>query len=277
MAGDQAMTVWFIGAGPGAPDLLTVRAQRMLSTVPVVLYAGSLIPPEVLAGTRPDARLVDTAELDLDAITSELVGAHAAGQDVARLHSGDPSIFSAVAEQARRLDAVGVPWQIVPGVPAFAAAAAALRQELTLPGVGQTVVLTRTSARATPMPAGEDLVSLGALRCTLVLHLAVQNVDLLAAALLPHYGADCPAAVVARASWPDEIVLRCALGELVPRVRAAGIRRTAIIVVGEVLAHGGFRESHLYSATRDRQTAGRDHPAARRDHPVNGDREEPRS
>jgi precorrin-4/cobalt-precorrin-4 C11-methyltransferase len=147
------MTVWFVGAGPGAPDLLTVRAQRLLAAAAVVLYAGSLVPAEILAGTRPDARLVDTAGLDLDAIIGELVSAHASGHDVVRLHSGDPSIFSAVAEQARRLDAAGVPWQIIPGVPAFAAAAAALRQELTLPGVGQTVVLTRTSARATPMPA----------------------------------------------------------------------------------------------------------------------------
>ena len=255
------MTVWFAGAGPGAPDLLTVRAQRLLAAAPVVLYAGSLVPPEVLAGTRPDARLVDTAELDLDAIIGELVSAHAAGDDVVRLHSGDPSIFSAVAEQARRLDRAGVPWEIVPGVPAFAAAAAALRQELTLPGVGQTVVLTRTAARATPLPPGEELASLGATGCTLVLHLAVQNVDQVAAALLPHYGPDCPAAVVARASWPDEVVLRCPLGELAPRVRAAGIRRTAIIVVGRVLADGNFRESHLYSAARDRTaTGGREEP-----------------
>lgn len=253
------MTVWFVGAGPGAPDLLTVRAQRLLALAPVVLYAGSLVPPEVLTGTRPDARLVDTAGLDLDAITGELVSAHAAGNDVVRLHSGDPSIFSAVAEQARRLDAVGVPWQVVPGVPAFAAAAAALRQELTLPGVGQTVVLTRTSARATPMPAGEELAALGATGCTLVLHLAVQNADQVADALVPHYGPDCPAAVVARASWPDEVVLRCALGELAGKVRAAGIRRTAIIVVGRVLAHGSFRDSHLYSAARARTvTAGRE-------------------
>jgi precorrin-4/cobalt-precorrin-4 C11-methyltransferase len=230
------VTVWFVGAGPGAPDLLTVRAQQLLATAPVVLYAGSLVPPEVLAGTRPGARLVNTA----------------GGHDVVRLHSGDPSIFSAVAEQSRRLDAAGVPWQIVPGVPAFAAAAAALGQELTLPGIGQTVVLTRTSARATPMPAGEDLATLGATGCTLVLHLAVQNVDQVAQALLPHYGADCPAAVVARASWPDQAVLRCALGDLAARVRAAGIRRTAIIVVGRVLAHGGFTDSHLYSAGRDR-------------------------
>jgi precorrin-4/cobalt-precorrin-4 C11-methyltransferase len=242
------MTVWFVGAGPGAPDLLTVRAQRLLAEAPVVLYAGSLVPPEVLAGTSPGARLVNTADLDLDAITAELVSAHEAGDDVVRLHSGDPSIFSAVAEQARRLDAAGVPWQVVPGVPAFAAAAAALRQELTLPGVGQTVVLTRTAARATPMPDGEDLASLAATGCTLVLHLAVQHADKVAAELLPHYGPDCPAAVVARATWP--------LGELAERVAAAGIRRTAIIVVGRVLAHGSFTDSHLYSAARDRAAVG---------------------
>jgi precorrin-4/cobalt-precorrin-4 C11-methyltransferase len=246
------VTVYFVGAGPGAADLLTVRAQRLITEAPVVLYAGSLVPPEVLSGTRPDARIVDTADLDLDAITGELVAAHRAGHDVVRLHSGDPSIFSAVAEQARRLAAAGVPWQVVPGVPAFAAAAAALRQELTLPGVGQTVVLTRTAARATPMPAGEDLSSLGATGCTLVLHLAVQNIDQVSADLLPHYGADCPVAVVARASWPDEVVLRCRLGDLAGQVRLAGIRRTAIIVVGRVLAEGPFRDSHLYSADRAR-------------------------
>src|SRR5580698_6841777 len=182
-----------------------MRAHRIIAAAPVVVYAGSLVPAEVLAGARPDARLLDSSDLDLDAIAAELVSAHQAGHDVARLHSGDPSIFSAVAEQARRLDAVGVPWQIVPGVPAFAAAAAALRQELTLPGVGQTVVLTRTAARATPMPDGEDLASLGATGATLVLHLAVQNIGEVSAALVPRYGADCPAAVVARASWPDEV------------------------------------------------------------------------
>jgi precorrin-4/cobalt-precorrin-4 C11-methyltransferase len=246
------MTVHFVGAGPGAADLLTVRAQRLIAAAPLILYAGSLVPPEVLAGVRPDARLVDTAELDLAAITAELVAADQAGQDVVRLHSGDPSIFSAVAEQARRLDAAGVAWQVVPGVPAFAAAAAALRQELTLPGVGQTVVLTRTAARATPMPAGEDLASLGVTGCTLILHLAVQNIDQVASELLPHYGPDCPAAVVARASWPDEVVLRCTLGDLAEQVRAHGIRRTAIIVVGRVLAAGSFADSHLYSADRDR-------------------------
>jgi precorrin-4/cobalt-precorrin-4 C11-methyltransferase len=252
MAGDQAMTVHFIGAGPGSPDLLTLRAHRLIAAAPVVLYAGSLVPPEVLAGTRPDARLVDTRDLDLDAICAELVSAHQAGYDVARLHSGDPSLFSAVAEQARRLDTAGVPWQIVPGVPAFAAAAAALRQELTLPGIGQTVVLTRTAARATPMPPGEDLPVLAATGATLVLHLAVQNIDQVAADLLPHYGADCPAAVVARASWPDEEIVRCRLSELAGQVRSRGIRRTAVIVVGQVLAETSFDESHLYSAGRDR-------------------------
>jgi precorrin-4/cobalt-precorrin-4 C11-methyltransferase len=246
------VTVYFIGAGPGAADLLTVRAQHLVAAVPVVLYAGSLVPPEVLAGAREDARLVDTAPLDLDAIIAELVAAHRDGHDVARLHSGDPSVFSAVAEQARRLDAAGVPWQIVPGVPAFAAAAAALRQELTLPGVGQTVILTRAAARATPMPPGEELATLAATGATLVLHLAVQSIDQVAADLLPSYGADCPAAVVARASWPDEVVLRCPLGELASQVAGLGIRRTAIIVVGRVLGDASFSDSHLYSPDRSR-------------------------
>jgi precorrin-4/cobalt-precorrin-4 C11-methyltransferase len=249
------MTVHFIGAGPGAPDLLTLRAHRLITSVPVVLYAGSLVRPEVLADARPDARLVDTASLDLDAITAELVSAHQAGADVARLHSGDPSIFSAVGEQTRRLDEAGVPWQIVPGVPAFAAAAAALRQELTLPGVGQTVILSRTAARATPMPPGEELAALAATGCTLVLHLAVQNIDVVTAQLLPRYGADCPAAVVARVSWPDQVILRCRLDELAGQVRDRGIRRTAIIVVGRVLAGSQFNDSHLYSAGRDRSPA----------------------
>jgi precorrin-4/cobalt-precorrin-4 C11-methyltransferase len=250
------LTVFFVGAGPGAADLLTVRAARLIAAAPVVLYAGSLVPHEVLAGADPRARLVDTADMDLDAITSELVAAHQAGHDVVRLHSGDPSIFSAVAEQARRLAAAGIPWEVIPGVPAFAAAAAALRQELTLPGVGQTLVLTRTAARATPMPPGEELASLGATGCTMVLHLAVQNIEQVTSELIPHYGADCPAAVVARASWPDELVLRCSLGELAEHVRAHGIRRTAIILVGRVLAEGSFLDSHLYSAERERGGSG---------------------
>lgn len=249
------MTVYFIGAGPGAADLLTIRAQRLIAAAPVVLYAGSLVPAEVLAGARAGARLVDTARMDLEAITAEMVRAHHAGRDVARLHSGDPSIFSAVAEQARRLGAEGVPWQIVPGVPAFVAAAAALRQELTLPGVGQTVILTRAAARATPMPPGEELTALAVTGATLVLHLAVQNIGKVVTDLMPRYGADCPAAVVTKASWPDEDVLRCRLGELADQVRNQGIRRTAIIVVGRVLGQDGFDDSHLYSAGRDRGPA----------------------
>jgi precorrin-4/cobalt-precorrin-4 C11-methyltransferase len=249
------VTVHFIGAGPGAADLLTIRAHRLITAAPVVLYAGSLVPPDVLAGVRQDARLVDTADLDLDAITAELVAAHRAGHDVARLHSGDPSLYSAVAEQARRLDEAGVPWDIVPGVPSFAAAAAALRQELTLPGVGQTVILTRAAARATPMPPGQELAALAATGATLVLHLAVQTIDQVVADLLPGYGADCPAAVVARASWPDQVVLRCPLGELAGQVRGLGIRRTAVIVVGRVLGEASFSDSHLYSPGRDRRPA----------------------
>jgi precorrin-4/cobalt-precorrin-4 C11-methyltransferase len=249
------MTVHFVGAGPGAADLVTVRALRLLEAAPVCLYAGSLVPAELLASCPADATLVDTADLTLDEIISSLVAAHARGHDVVRLHSGDPSVFSAVAEQARRLDAAGVPWEIVPGVPAFAAAAAALRRELTVPGVGQTVVLTRVSARATPMPAGEDLSSLSRSRSTMVLHLAVQRIDQVVAELLPSYGPDCPAAVVAYASRPDEVVLRGTLSTIAAQVLAAGVRRTAVIIVGAVLTASQFPDSHLYSAARDRQSA----------------------
>ncbi|MFD7656874.1 precorrin-4 C(11)-methyltransferase [Actinosynnema sp. NPDC059797] len=246
------MTVHFIGAGPGAPDLLTLRAARLLADSPVCLYAGALVPTEVLAHCPPGARLVDTASLTLDEIVAELADAHAAGHDVARLHSGDPSVFSAVAEQMRRLDALGIPYDVTPGVPAFAAAAAALNRELTVPGVGQTVVLTRTAARATPMPPGEDLGSLGRSGATLVLHLAVQRITEVVADLLPNYGPDCPVAVVARASRADEEVLRGTLATIADQVLAAGIRRTAVIVVGRVLAAEGFPDSHLYSADRCR-------------------------
>ena len=246
------MTVHFIGAGPGAADLVTVRAARLIADCPVVLYAGALVPRELLDTARPDARLVDTANLDLDAITAELVAAHEAGADVARLHSGDPSIYSAMAEQMRRLDAEGVPYDVVPGVPAFAAAAASLRRELTVPGVGQSVVLTRTSARSTPMPPGEDLATLGAARATLVLHLAVQRIAELVPELVPNYGADCPAAVVAYASRDDEVVLRGTLADIAAQVERAGITRTAVIVIGRVLAAGQFPDSHLYSTTRPR-------------------------
>ncbi|TDB80194.1 precorrin-4 C(11)-methyltransferase [Actinomadura sp. KC216] len=246
------MTVYFVGAGPGAADLITVRGLRVLESAPVCLYAGSLVPRELLDACPPGARLVDTANLTLDEIVAELTAAHRDGLDVARLCSGDPSVFSAVAEQVRRLDAAGVPHEIVPGVPAFAAAAASLGRELTVPGVGQTVILTRTAARATPMPDGEDLATLGASGATMVLHLAVQRIDEVTAELLPHYGADCPVAVVARASRPDELILRGTLAGIADLVREAGVKRTAVIVVGRVLAATAFPDSHLYSAARER-------------------------
>ena len=246
------MTVHFIGAGPGAADLITVRAARLIAAAPVCLYAGALVPRELLDTAPAGARLVDTADLDLERITAELVGAHEAGQDVARLHSGDPSVYSAMAEQMRRLDAAGVPYEVVPGVPSFAAAAAALKRELTVPGVAQTVVLTRTSARSTPMPPGETLAAYAATGATLVLHLAVQRLDELAPELAAHYGEDCPAAVVAYASRDDEVVLRGTLAGIAAQVADAGIRRTAIVVVGRALAAEEFPDSHLYSAHRSR-------------------------
>lgn len=244
------MTVHFVGAGPGAADLLTVRAAGLLATARVVLYAGSLIPAEVVALCDPGAEVTDTANLDLDEIIGVIADADAAGRDVVRLHSGDPSVFSAVAEQGRRLDALGIPWTITPGVPAFAAAAAALKRELTLPRVGQTVILTRIASRATPMPPGEDLPSLARSGATLALHLAVQEPERLVSELVPHYGLDCPVAVVARASWPDEQVLRGTLGELPGMVADAGIRRTAIVFIGRVLGDPAFGDSHLYSIDR---------------------------
>ncbi|MPQ98089.1 precorrin-4 C(11)-methyltransferase [Modestobacter sp. I12A-02628] len=246
------MTVHFIGAGPGAADLVTVRAARLIASAPVCLYAGALVPRELLDTAPAGARLVDTADLTLDQITDELVAAHAAGLDVARLHSGDPSIYSAMAEQMRRLDAAGVPYDVVPGVPAFAAAAASLKRELTVPGVGQTVVLTRTQARSSAMPPGEQLAAYAATGATLVLHLAVQRLDELVPELLPHYGLDCPVAVVARASRDDELVIRGTLADIAGQVTAAGVRRTAIVVVGEVLTAGQFPDSHLYSSARCR-------------------------
>ncbi|MFF8291504.1 precorrin-4 C(11)-methyltransferase [Streptomyces sp. NPDC016309] len=246
------MTVYFIGAGPGAADLITVRGARTLASCQVCLYAGSLVPRELLAECPPGARLVDTARLDLDAITAELVRAHEAGHDVARLHSGDPAVFSAVAEQMRRLDAVGVPYEVVPGVPAFAAAAAALKRELTVPTVGQTVILTRIAEQATAMPEGEDLATLGRSGALLVLHLAARYVDRVVAELTPHYGADCPAAVVAMASRPDEVILRGTLADIAAATKEAGITRTAVILVGRTLAATQFRDSHLYSPERDR-------------------------
>ncbi|WP_328720698.1 precorrin-4 C(11)-methyltransferase [Streptomyces sp. NBC_00247] len=248
------MTVYFIGAGPGAADLITVRGARLLAASPVCLYAGSLVPRELLADCPPDARLVDTQGLDIDQITAELVRAHAAGHDVARLHSGDPSVFSAVNEQMKRLDDAGVRYEVVPGVPAFAAAAAALKRELTVPTVGQTVILTRIAQRATAMPPGEDLATLGRSGALLVLHLAARYADRVVEELLPHYGADCPAAVVAMASRPDEIVLRGTLETIAGQVEDAGVIRTAVILVGRTLGAEQFRDSHLYSPERDRHT-----------------------
>ncbi|QVQ50548.1 precorrin-4 C(11)-methyltransferase [Spiractinospora alimapuensis] len=244
------MTVYIIGAGPGAPDLLTLRATRVLGSCQVCLYAGSLVPTEVLAHCPPDARLVDTATMTLDEIVDEITTAHRAGHDVARLHSGDPAVFSATAEQVRRLTARDIPYEMVPGVPAYAAAAASLGRELTVPTVGQTVILTRVARGATPMPPGEDLATLGRSGATLVLHLAIRYVDEIVAELLPHYGPDCPVAVVAFATQPDEVVLRGTLTDIAERVASAGITRTAVIVVGRVLAAEGFRDSHLYSCAR---------------------------
>jgi precorrin-4/cobalt-precorrin-4 C11-methyltransferase len=253
MVGDEAMTVYFIGAGPGAADLITVRGERLLKRCPVCLYAGSIMPDDLLALCPPDARVVDTGPLTLDQIITELTDAHAAGLDVARLHSGDPSIYSALAEQCRRLDAAGVDYEVVPGVPAFAAAAAALRRELTVPGVAQTVTLTRVATLSTAMPAGEDLRTLSAPGATLVLHLAAAQIDAVVTDLLAGgYDDETPCAVVAFASWPQETVLRCSLGELAEQVHAAGITRTAVIVVGDVLAADGFSDSYLYSSGRRR-------------------------
>jgi precorrin-4/cobalt-precorrin-4 C11-methyltransferase len=246
------VTVHFIGAGPGAADLITLRAQRLIAASPLVLYAGALIPAEVLAHASRVARLIDTQHLDLDAIVDECRAADARGDDVARLHSGDISIWSAAAEQMRRLDALAIAYDITPGVPAFAAAAASLGRELTLPGVAQTVILTRYARRATPMPAGEQLAGLAAHGATLVLHLGVQAIDEIAPKLAAHYGVDGPVAVVARASHPDEIVLRGTLATIAAQVRDAGVRRSAVIIVGPALGDASFCDSHLYWAGRER-------------------------
>jgi precorrin-4/cobalt-precorrin-4 C11-methyltransferase len=246
------MTIHFIGAGPGAADLITVRGQWLIAQSPVCLYAGALVPTELLAHCPPDATLVDTANLTLDEIIIEMVKAHSQKRDVARLHSGDPAVFSAMAEQMRRLDAETVPYDVTPGVPAFAAAAASLRRELTVPGVGQSVILTRTSLRATAMPAGEELAIFGQSGATIVLHLAVQRIDHIVEQLVPHYGSDCPVAVVARASRQDELILRGTLADIADQVHLAAIKRTAVIVVGRVLTASEFPDSHLYSNTRCR-------------------------
>ena len=240
------MTVWFVGAGPGDPGLLTVRGRDVIARCPVCLYAGSLVPEAVIAHAPKGARVADTASMTLDEIIAEIARAHDRGEDVARVHSGDPSLYGATAEQMRRLDGLGIGYEIVPGVPAYAAAAAALGRELTLPEVAQTVILTRTSMKASDMPEGEDLATLGASGATLAIHLSVRNLRHVCETLAPRYGADCPVAVVYRASWPDQKIIRGTLADIAPRVRAAGITRTALILVGRVLDPPEFRDSALY-------------------------------
>jgi precorrin-4/cobalt-precorrin-4 C11-methyltransferase len=249
------LTVHFIGAGPGAADLLTLRAQRLIASCPVCVYAGALVPAEILAHAPAGARVVDSQNLSLDEIVDELESAHESGREVARLHSGDLSIYSAAAEQMRRLDELGIPWDVTPGVPAFAAAAASLGRELTVPGVAQTVILTRYGRRSSAMPEGEELGALAAHRTTLVVHLGAQAIEEIVAALIPYYGEGCPAAVVARASWPDERVLRGTLATIAAQVARAGVKRTATVIVGPALAARGFRDSHLYSSERERGAA----------------------
>lgn len=247
------MTVYFIGAGPGAADLITVRGQRLLQRCPVCLYAGSIMPDDLLALCPRDARVVDTGPLTLDQIVDELAAANAAGHDVARLHSGDPSLYSALAEQCRRLDAMGIGYEIVPGVPAFAAAAAALRRELTVPGVAQTVTLSRVATLSTAMPPGEDLATLSAPGATVVLHLAVAQIEAIVPQLLAGgYRPETPCGVVAFASWPQQQVLQGTLDDIAAQMRDAGITRTAVIVVGDVLAADEFADSYLYSPARRR-------------------------
>lgn len=247
------MTVYFIGAGPGAADLITVRGAKLLGSCPVCLYAGSIMPDDLLALCPPEAKVVDTGPLNLDQIIGELVAAERAGVDVARLHSGDPSIYSALAEQCRRLDELGIAYEIVPGVPAFAAVAAALGRELTVPGVAQTITLSRVATLSTAMPDGEDLRTLSAPGATLVLHLAAAQIDSIVPQLVDGgYRPETPCAVVAFASWPQEIVLRGTLADIAEKMHAAAVTKTAVIVVGDVLAAEGFSDSYLYSSGRRR-------------------------
>lgn len=245
------MTVHFIGAGPGAPDLITLRGRDLIAACPVCLYAGSLVPEALLAHCPPGARIVNTAPLSLDQIIAEIAAADAAGQDVARLHSGDLSVWSAMGEQLRRLRALGIPCDVTPGVPSFAAAAAVLGAELTLPGVAQSVVLTRTSGRASAMPEGETLENFARTGATLAIHLSVHVLADVVARLTPSYGADCPVAVVFRASWPDQKVVRATLGTIETAIGAG--ERTALILVGHALGAEEFDESRLYAGDYDRR------------------------
>jgi len=250
------VTVHFIGAGPGAADLITVRGRNLLARCPVCLYAGSIVSPALLAYCPQGARLVDTAPMSLDEIEAEYVAAHAAGHDVARLHSGDLSVFSAVAEQIRRLDAHGIPYTLTPGVPAFAAAAAALGRELTVPEVAQSVVLTRVPGRASRMPEGEQLAAFAATGATLAIHLAIHTLDSVVETLTAFYGADCPVAVIAHASWPEERIVCGTLADIGAKLKAEPIERTAVILVGRALQAEDFRESALYDADYRRRFRG---------------------
>lgn len=251
------MTVHFIGAGPGAADLITLRGRDLIARCPICLYAGSLVPEALLDHCPPGARIVNTAPMSLDEITAEFQRAAAEEQDVARLHSGDLSVWSAMGEQLRRLDGLGIAYTVTPGVPAFAASAAALMQELTLPEVSQSLVLTRTSGRASAMPETENLSAFAATGATLAIHLSIHVLEKLVAELTPHYGPDCPVAIVARASWPDEHILRGTLGTILEVFKATPVERTATIFVGRVLASRDFRESALYDATYQRRFRGR--------------------
>ena len=242
------MKVHFIGAGPGAPDLITVRGLKLIEAAPVVLYAGSLVPPEIVAAARPDAKVIDTAPMHLDEIIAEIEAAHARGEDVARVHSGDPSIYGAIAEQMRRLDALDIPYDVTPGVPAFAAAAAALKTELTLPDVSQAVLVTRTSVRSSGMPEGQELDQLVKGRPTLALHLSINNIARVIRDLEPIYGADCPVVVAYRVGWPDEAFIAGTLSDIREKVKEAGITRTALILVGQVFGNTAFTDSKLYDA-----------------------------
>jgi precorrin-4/cobalt-precorrin-4 C11-methyltransferase len=250
------VTVHFIGAGPGAADLITVRGRDLIERCPVCLYAGSIVPKDLLAYCPSGARIVDTAPLSLDEIEAEFVSAHEKGLDIARLHSGDLSIYSALAEQLRRLERLAIPYTATPGVPAFAAAAAALGRELTVPELAQSVVLTRMPGRASAMPKGETLAAFATTGATLVIHLAIQSIATIVAELSPVYGEDCPIAVVVRASWPDERILRGTLGSIRAQVAAEPIERTALVMVGRALAAHDFRESALYDPDYRRRFRG---------------------
>ena len=247
------MTVHFIGAGPGAPDLITLRGRDLIARCPVCLYAGSLVPKELLAYCPADARIIDTAPMALEAIIAEFSRAHAEGKDVARLHSGDLSIWSAMGEQLRELDRLGIPYNVTPGVPSFAAAAAALKRELTLPEVAQSLVLTRTSGRASSMPPRETLATFAASGATLAIHLSIHAIEKVVGELLPFYGADCPVAVVYRASWPDERIIEATLATIASKVTESAMERTALILVGPALAAQDFRTSALYDIDYQRR------------------------